>query len=240
MRLQKYLSRAGVTSRREAERWILQGRVSVNGKVVRELGTQLTPDTDRVRVDGRAIELAHIEWLMLNKPVGQLTTRRDPGGAPIVYDSLPERYRELPYVGRLDRGTEGLLLFSNDGDVAHALLHPSNRIEREYLVWVDKALSEHTRELLLRGVPLEDGPARAVDVGESAPDGAFYRFGLTIVEGRKREVRRMMDAVNRPARRLQRIRFGPLRLDPTLEPGAWKKLNESDIRVLRESVAMNA
>ena len=234
MRLQKYLSRAGVTSRREAERWILQGRVAINGTVVRELGVRVA-EGDRVKVDGRLVEVSEIEWVMLHKPVGQLTTRRDPGGAPTVYNSLPDRYRELPYVGRLDRETEGLLLFTNDGDVAHALLHPSTEVPREYQVWVDEPLTAGTRELLLRGVPLEDGPARALEVSEGTRDGSLVRFTLVVAEGRKREVRRMMESVNRPARRLRRIRFGLLQLDPTLAVGAWKRLDDADVRLIRQS-----
>lgn len=234
MRLQKYLSRAGVTSRREAERWILQGRVAINGTVVRELGVRVA-EGDSVKVDGRRVEVSEVEWVMLHKPVGQLTTRRDPGGAPTVYDSLPDRYRELPYVGRLDRETEGLLLFTNDGDVAHALLHPSTEVPREYQVWVDEPLTEGTRELLVSGVPLEDGPARALEVSKGVPDGSLVRFTLVVAEGRKREVRRMMESVNRPARRLRRIRFGLLSLDPTLAVGAWKRLDDADVRLIRQS-----
>ncbi len=233
MRLQKYLSRAGVTSRREAERWIKQGRVSINGAVVRELGTRVNEESDQVAVDGKPVSIRKIAWLMLNKPAGQLTTRRDPGGAPTVYDSLPAEYRELPYVGRLDRDTEGLLLFTNDGDVAHGLLHPSNQIEREYHVWVDELLTSRTRELLLKGIPLEDGPARAIKVGNGVKDGSLVRFPLVVAEGRKREVRRMMEAVNRPVRRLRRIRFGPLELSPSLKTGAWKHLDDSEVRALR-------
>jgi 23S rRNA pseudouridine2605 synthase len=234
LRLQKYLSRAGVTSRREAERWILQGRVAINGTVVRELGVRVA-EGDRVKVDGRLVEVSEVEWVMLHKPVGQLTTRRDPGGAPTVYDSLPDRYQELPYVGRLDRETEGLLLFTNDGDVAHALLHPSTEVPREYQVWVDEPLTPGTRELLLSGVPLEDGPARALEVSEGTRDGSLVRFNLVVAEGRKREVRRMMESVNRPARRLRRIRFGLLQLDPTLTVGAWKRLDDADVRLIRQS-----
>lgn len=235
MRLQKYLSRAGVASRREAERWIVQGRVAINGAVVRELGTRVA-DGDRVKVDGRTVEVQVVEWLMLNKPAGQLTTRRDPGRAPTVYDSLPREYANLPYVGRLDRETEGLLLFTNEGDLANALLHPSNQVEREYQVWVDEPLSEHTRALLKRGVPLEDGPARAVSVGRGVPDRGLTRFSLVVAEGRKREVRRMMDAVNRPARRLRRIRFGLLALDPTLDVGKWKRLDSEELNLIRKTV----
>lgn len=237
MRLQKYLSRAGVASRREAERWILQGRVSVNGQVVRELGTRVDEAADRVVVDGKPVRLSERRWLMLNKAPGTLTTRRDPGGAPTVYDSLPPEHRELPYVGRLDRETEGLLLFTNDGDAANALLHPSGEVEREYEVWVETAPTERTRSLLLSGIPLEDGPARAVAVGVPTPDGRGVRFSLVIIEGRKREVRRMMRAIGHPVLRLRRVRFGDLALDSSLELGQWRTLKENEIQALAASVS---
>lgn len=226
-----------MASRRQAERWILQGRVSVNGQVVRELGTRVDDTSDDVVVDGKPVTLGERRWLMLNKAPGTLTTRRDPGGAPTVYDSLPSEHRELPYVGRLDRDTEGLLLFTNDGDSANALLHPSGEVEREYQVWVAVAPTDRTRSLLLSGIPLEDGPARAVAVGSPQPDGEGVRFTLVIVEGRKREVRRMMRAVGHPVLRLRRVRFGDLVLDESLEVGKWRTLEENEIQALKASVS---
>lgn len=230
VRLQKYLAHAGVASRRKSEGIIEAGRVQVNGEVVTELGTKVDPDADRVEVDGRLVDLPRTRWLLLNKPRGVLTTRRDPGGEPTVYDHLPDDSDDLRYVGRLDRDTEGLLLFTNDGDVLNGLTHPRYEVEREYRVEVEGAVSPATLRQLVRGVRLDDGPARAVRAwtpwGE--PDN---RIRLILTEGRKREVRRLMAAVGHPVTALRRERFGPVELGE-LEPGRWRELTDDEIRAL--------
>lgn len=231
MRLQKYLSRAGVASRRKAEGMILGGRVRVNGTVVRELGTKVDPDKDSVLVDRVRVHISTVRWLLLNKPAGVLCTRRDPGGGRTVFDLLPEPDGSLRYVGRLDRDTEGLLLLTNDGDVAHALLHPSNQIEREYHVRVEGEPGDRELEILKRGVDLEDGVARAREVRRKGP-GALR---MILTEGRKREVRRMLLAVGHPVVALRRVRFGPLRLGD-LAPGQMRALTEPEILALKKSV----
>jgi 23S rRNA pseudouridine2605 synthase len=236
LRLQKFLSRAGVASRRAAEGLITEGRVTVNGRAVVELGSKVDPLTDVIAVDGRSVALSTSRWIMVHKPAGTLTTRSDPGGRPTVYDLLPDAERELRYVGRLDWGTEGLLLLTNEGDVAHRLLHPSYEVEREYEAWVEDAPSRETVDRLQRGVRLDDGIARAKRARiEPAPRGS--RVVLVLTEGRKREVRRMLEAVGHPVVRLRRVRFGPIRLG-NLQRGAWRDLSARERTQLREAIGL--
>jgi len=236
-RLQKVLSRAGVASRRAAERMILAGRVRVNGEVVRSLGVRVDPARDRVEVDGVRVEERPVEWILMHKPPGVLTTRRDPHGGRTVYDLLPEELRALPYVGRLDRDTEGLLLLTNDGEASRRLQHPSFSVEREYEVEVARRPGREVLERLRRGVELEDGPARAWRVGVLEEGEGRTTLRLVLREGRKREVRRMMEAVGHRVLRLRRVRFGPVRLGD-LRPGGWRRLTEHEIRTLRETVRL--
>lgn len=220
---------AGRASRREAERLITAGRVRVNGVVVGELGTRVVPGQDRVTVDGEAVaHEAEPRWIAFHKPPGCLTTRSDPHGGATVYDLLPPDLASLRYVGRLDRDTEGLLVFSNRGDEIHALLHPSAEVEREYRAWVSGAPSADAMGTLVQGVTLGDGPARAkrARVAERHREGAVVELVLT--EGRKREVRRLMDAVGHPVLRLVRVRFGSVELGD-LPQGAWRPLNDDEI-----------
>lgn len=234
VRLQKFLSRAGVASRRVSEKLMMAGRVRVNGEVVTELGSRVDPSRDRIEVDGTEVTLSATRWIIFHKPRGCLTTRKDPGGDPTVYDLLPEDARELRYVGRLDRGTEGLLLLTNQGDLAHRLLHPSGEIEREYRVWV---VGKPPRDVLLRleqGVELEDGPARARNVRFITEREGRSLVGLVLTEGRKREVRRLFDAIDFPVRRLKRTRFGPIELG-TLPTGEWRDLTEEEVRRLEQA-----
>ena len=234
MRLQKFLSRAGVASRREAETLMLRGRVRVNGEPAVTPGVRVDPARDRVEVDGREVRLTVTRWLMLHKPKGVVTTRRDPRGRPTVYSLLPPDSDDLRYVGRLDRNTEGLLLLSNDGDVMHRLLHPSSAVPREYHAMVVGHPSRDTLARLESGVELEDGPARAEEVkvlrSGKGPDRSLVR--LVLREGRKREVRRMLEAVGHPVRGLRRVRFGPVQLGG-LPRGEWRELTEKEVADLR-------
>jgi len=240
MRLQKFLSRAGVASRREAEGIMAQGRVKVNGRRVVTPGSKVVPGRDRVEVDGREVRLDPTRWLVLNKPRGTLTTRKDPQGRPTVYSLLPDGSDSLRYVGRLDMNTEGLLIFTNDGDAVHGLLHPSSEVSREYRAWVRGIPSVRTVERLAQGVKLEDGLARPEEVRvlrASEEKGAIV--SLVLREGRKREVRRLLKAVGHPVRRLRRVRFGPLRLTD-LKPGEWRELSLSEVRALRRAAGLPA
>ena len=225
-----------MASRRASERLITDGRVRVNGTLVRELGTRVLPEEDRVEVDGRTVTLPDRQWVVLNKTAGTLSTRDDPHGGPTVYDLLPDEYKKLNYVGRLDRDTEGLLLFTNDGDLAHLLLHPSRGIEREYEAWVVDPPGRESLGRLVRGIELDDGPARARQVALLSTEGRGALVRLVLTEGRKREARRMFDAIGHPVRALKRVRFGPVRLDRTLRPGQCRPLAPHEIRELERSV----
>lgn len=224
MRLQKFLAQAGVASRRAAEDLILAGRVCVNGVCVRELGTRVEPERDAVTFDGRPVGLRAFEWVALHKPRGYVSTRHDPQGRPTIYDLLPPDLGRLFYVGRLDADSEGLILLTNDGDTAHRLLHPSYQVEREYEADVAGEPGDAVLRQLLQGVELEDGVARAVRIERSGRQ----RLLLTLTEGKKREVRRMLAAVGHPVRRLRRTRYGTVALG-ALAPGEWRRLGPQDV-----------
>lgn len=231
IRIQKYLSRAGVASRREAERLMLAGRVRVNGTVVTELGSRVDPGTDRVELDGKVVGIPDPRWIAFHKPLGVLTTRRDPHGGTTVYDVLPDDARGLRYVGRLDKDTEGLLLLTNQGDALHGLTHPSREVEREYQAVVADVPSKADLRRLETGVVLDDGPARAVRATLLAVEAGRGRVEVVLTEGRNREVRRMLDRVGHPCLALKRVRFGPVPLGD-LAPGAWRPLTDDERRRL--------
>lgn len=236
IRLQKYLSLAGRASRREAEGLILEGRVRVNGVRTTELGTRVVPGTDQVQLDGEPVEVPSATvWFMLHKPSGVLTTRADPHGGPTIYDVLPAELHTLKYLGRLDRETEGMLLLTNDGDMIHLLSHPSSEVEREYRATVSRVPTRVTLEKLRRGVLLGDGPAvakMAELVGQEGRDGVV---AVVLTEGRKREVRRMFEAVGHPVKRLIRVRFGVVELGD-LPRGRTRPLTPDEIEGLRGCV----
>ena len=235
IRLQKFLANAGVASRRKAEDLIREGRVSVNGRRVEDMGVRVRPGRDRVEVDGTAIQAKKRVWIAFHKPRGYLTSRGDTHGRRTIYDVLPPELQALFYVGRLDRDSEGLLLLTNDGDTAHRMLHPSHEIEREYRARVEGELSTGALRRLERGVELEDGVARARRVRKlkQAHEGEST-IVLTLTEGRKREVRRMLDAVGHPVKRLVRTKYGPVSLG-SLKPGAWRPLTREEVAALPRS-----
>ncbi len=240
MRLQKFISRAGVASRRAAEGLMAQGRVKVNGKRVVSPGVSVNPRTDRVEVDGQVVRLEAFRWLLLNKPDGVLCTRSDPGGRPTVYSLLPDDARSLNYVGRLDMDTEGLLILTNDGDAVHGLLHPSSEVPREYRARLAGVPDGPALRRLEGGIELEDGPARPerLRLGRTLAGGEC-EVELTLREGRKREVRRLFEAIGFPVRRLERIAFGPQRLG-TLPRGEWRELGPNEIAALRKAAGLPA
>ena len=232
LRLQKVLAAVGFGSRRVCEELIADGRVTVDGEVA-VLGRRVDPDHARVEVDGVPVSVKPgLVYYLLNKPRGVVTTASDPQGRPTVVDLVPAEPRVFP-VGRLDADTEGLLILTNDGDLAHRLSHPSFGVEKEYLAEVEGGVPTAGDLRRLRtGVELEDGvtaPAKASVVGERA-------IRLAIHEGRNRQIRRMCAAVGHPVVRLVRTRIGPL-ADRSLEPGAWRALTAGEVRALQESVA---
>jgi 23S rRNA pseudouridine2605 synthase len=232
VRLQKYLSAAGIASRRQAERLMREGRVKVNGQLAAEPGLRIDPQQDRVEVDGRRVAPTAPVWVALHKPPGYVTTRRDPQRRPTVYDLLPPELHGLFHVGRLDAASEGLLLLTNQGDVAHRMLHPRYHLDRVYDVHVQGTVERTTLTRLRRGVQLEDGPARVhgIQVLKGAPPGHTL-LRVTMREGRKREVRRLFETVGHPVRRLVRQRYGPVVLG-RLGPGQWRPLSRREVEQL--------
>jgi 23S rRNA pseudouridine2605 synthase len=230
-RLQKVLARAGLGSRRACEELIAGGRVRVNGAVA-ELGRRVALATDRVEVDGVPIAIRpDLVHYLLNKPAGVVTTASDPQGRPVVVDLVPPEPRVFP-VGRLDADTEGLLILTNDGELANHLTHPRYGVEKEYFAQVDGAPSPGAVRRLREGVDLVDGRTAPARVAVVAPTG----LRITIHEGRNRQVRRMCDAVGHPVRRLVRTRIGPIS-DRRLKPGAWRELTAREVRALHEAAA---
>ena len=235
MRIQKFLSRAGVASRRKAEVMVLDGRVRVNGAVVTELGTTVDPIRDHVEADGTPVRLPEARWIRFHKPTGVLCTAVDTHGRRTIYDLLPGEYGSLRYVGRLDLDTEGLLLLTNDGDVANRLQHPRYQVEREYEVHVEGVPSKKDIALLRAGVMLDDGLARPIRLESVAPMKGCGNLTLVMTEGRKREVRRLMYAVGFPVMTLKRVRFGPVELG-NLPSGRWEVLSSHDVLALSKCV----
>lgn len=233
MRLQKFLARAGVASRRKSEEIIAAGRVSVDGEVVTEPGSKVDPDTQLVEVDGGRVRLSPPRWIALHKPPAYLCTRSDPGGRPTIYDLLPEAADELFHVGRLDYLSEGLLLLTNEGGVAHRLLHPSRGMPRRYEVGLLPPVDPDLPARLRAGIALEDGPARAAEARWlNDPSGAEPVVGLALTEGRNREIRRMLAAVDVKIRWLRRVAFGPIALGD-LARGAARELRPEEVAALR-------
>jgi 23S rRNA pseudouridine2605 synthase len=225
-RLQKVLARVGYGSRRACEELITAGRVTVNGEPA-ELGRRVDPGHDRVEVDGVPVPvLPGLVHYLLNKPAGVVTTADDPEGRPTVVALVPRRPRVFP-VGRLDADTEGLLVLTNDGQLAQRLTHPSFGVDKEYLVEVEGIPGPGALRALRHGVDLEDGRTAPARVGVVAP-GVLR---VVIHQGRNRQVRRMCQAVGHPVRRLVRTRIGPVS-DPGLAPGRWRALTPAEVRSL--------
>ncbi len=228
-RLQKILSAAGIASRRRAEELIAADRVQVNGERA-SLGDSAEINVDSITVDGKPILTQQKRYLALNKPAGYVTTLSDDRGRPTVADLIDLPQRVYP-VGRLDLRTEGLLLLTNDGEFAERAAHPRYEVEKTYFVTVRTRLSARAVSRLRSGVQLEDGPASATDVRVISPDRMTLE--LTIHEGRNRIVRRMLETVGSPAKRLVRTRIGPIELND-LPPGKWRNLTRREINALRK------
>ncbi len=244
VRLQKILSTAGVASRRAAEALIAGGRVTVNGVTVTELGTRADPARDDIRVDGRRVKAAaRRRYLLLNKPRGYVCTRSDPEGRPTIMELLgPIAAREYLYpVGRLDYDSEGLLLVTNDGDLAARLTHPRHGIEREYEARVRGVPDQATVARLAGGVRLDGRRTAPADVtlghARAARDQSVLR--VVVREGRNRQVRRMCELVGHPVVRLRRVRIGPL-ADPTLKVGAVRELTSAEVAALARAARSTA
>ena len=233
-RLQKYLARCGVASRRHAERLITQGRVTVNGKTITELGSKVSPELDTVLVDGRNVAPpAASTYLALHKPTGFLTTRSDPHGRRTVYDLLPANCAHLAPVGRLDYRSEGLLLFTDDGAWANRVTHPRYGGEKQYNVLVYGTLTAQQRAALRAPMTIDGYRLKPVAVRMMDRKGEGTWVSLTLTEGRKRQIRQMLAAIGKHAARLIRIRIGPVSLG-NLGPGQLRPLTEAEIEHWRE------
>jgi 23S rRNA pseudouridine2605 synthase len=235
-RLNKLLAHAGVGSRRHVEELIAAGRVTVDGRPVRELGTKVDPQAQRVAVDGQPVKLERPVYWLVNKPRGYLCTNEDPAGRPRAIDLVPHVEQRVYTVGRLDEDSEGLLLLTNDGDLAHRLMHPRFGVEKTYLVQVAGHPSRDDVDQLLKGVWLSDGHVRArrVKVMKSQGDSTWLQVVLS--EGKNREVRRMLARLNHKVLRLRRVAIGPVRLDQ-LPKGKARKLSLEEVTALRRLAA---
>ncbi|QBJ62722.1 23S rRNA pseudouridine(2605) synthase RluB [Pseudoalteromonas sp. DL-6] len=241
-KLQKVLARAGVGSRREMEKYIDANRVSVNGKVAK-LGDRVE-ETDLIRVDGHTVKIEEkadriCRVIMYNKPEGELSTRKDPEGRRTVFDRLPriDGDRWIA-VGRLDVNTSGLMLFTNDGELANRLMHPSYEVEREYSARVFGEVTDEAMKNLLRGVELEDGPAKFTGIKPMGGEGINRWYNVTLNEGRNREVRRLWQSQDVEVSRLIRIRYGKLELDKRVPQGGWIEYDLDTVNYLRKTVKL--
>ncbi|HEX6368007.1 MAG TPA: pseudouridine synthase [Longimicrobium sp.] len=233
VRLQSFLARSGIASRRAAEEMITHGRIAVNGETVTAMGQTVVPGIDRVEVDGEEVKVAPTMWLALHKPKGYVTTRIDPYDRRTVYDLLPDKYHGLFHVGRLDRDSEGLLLLTNDGELANRFLHPSYGITKEYDVVATGKPTDAALRQLVEGVELEDGVAHAESAKLMGPAGnGLSRLKLVLREGKKREVRRMLAALGHEVTRLVRQRFGPIELGE-LPKGKYRIVQPEELSHVR-------
>ena len=239
-RLQKVLANLGLGSRRKMERWIKEGRVTVDGSVA-TLGDRIHAG-QAVRLDGKPLEVdatEQVRVLLYHKPVREVCSRDDPEGRKTVFERLPKlKTGRWISVGRLDFNTSGVLLFTTDGALANALMHPSNAIEREYLVRVMGRVDEPMVERLKEGVELDDGPARFSDIQEGGGDGINRFFYVVLMEGRNREVRRLWESQGNTVSRLKRVRYGEVFLPSKLKKGHWLELPQRDVDVIYQMAGL--
>lgn len=241
-KLQKVLARAGLGSRREMERVIEAGRVEINGQKA-TLGDRVNLD-DKIFVDGRRVKLAApqqqaIRVLLYNKPEGEICSRSDPEGRRTVYDRLPAlRGERWISVGRLDFNTSGLLLFTNDGELANRLMHPSSVIDREYLVRIQGDVDDDMKQRLRDGVELDDGMAKFTDIVDGAGEGRNRWFYCVVMEGRNREVRRLWESQGVKVSRLKRVRYGNIFIPSHVRVGQWIELNNTEIADLCQTAGI--
>jgi 23S rRNA pseudouridine2605 synthase len=241
-RIQKVLARGGVGSRREIEHWINEGRLKLNGAVV-TLGTRLKAG-DNLQINGRVVHWEKYaeqptRVLLYHKPAGEVVTRRDPEGRPVVFTQMPKlAIGRWIAVGRLDINTSGLLLATNNGELANRLMHPSTQVEREYAVRILGEVSDATMEKLKQGVELEDGKAKFNDIKFSAGEGANKWYYVTVSEGRNRLVRRLWESQEVTVSRLMRVRYGPVVLPERLKAHSFYELNDKELDLLMEFAGM--
>lgn len=232
-RLNKLLAHAGLGSRRQVEELILAGRVTVDGRPVRELGTRVTAD-QKVSVDGEPVKQERQVYWLVHKPRGYICSNRDPAGRPLAIDLVPQVAQRVYTVGRLDEDSEGLLLLTNDGDLAHRLMHPRFGVEKTYLVQVAGFPTREDQEQLLKGVWLSDGHVRARQVKRLRTQGHSTWLRIILSEGKNRELRRMLARLEHKVMRLRRVALGPVQLG-TLEAGKARRLTLAELDALRKA-----
>ncbi|MDY0255760.1 pseudouridine synthase [Gudongella oleilytica] len=233
MRLQKYMALCGVASRRASEELIKNGQVQVNGKVVLEMGTVIDPDKDRVSVDGKTVKPEKRKvYIMLNKPVGIVTSLKDEKGRTVVTDLIEGVDERIYPVGRLDSDTSGLLLLTNDGELAFKLTHPSKRIFKKYIAIVEGLPNKGELERLRNGIKIDGRVTSKAKVKVLKNFGEDSILEIEIFEGRNRQVKKMCEAVNHPVKKLKRVAFGELQLGG-LESGNWRYLNDEELAFIR-------
>lgn len=239
-KLQKVLARTGLGSRREMERWIESGRISINGKLA-TLGDRVDGSA-RLALDGRPLEIAPAEetrCILYHKPPGEVCTRSDPESRRTVFERLPKpKSGRWISIGRLDFNTSGLLLFTTDGELANSLMHPSANIEREYMVRVMGDVRDDMLERMREGVMLEDGMARFTDIQDAGGEGINRWFYVVLMEGRNREVRRLWESQGLTVSRLKRVRYGELFIPSKVKQGQWMEMDRKDIKALYRMAAL--
>lgn len=238
IRLQKYLAECGVASRRAAEKLIADGEVQVDNRTVTQLGTKINPDRQHVVCRGRPVQRQEKIRLIVNKPVGVICTSDDPQGRERVLDLIPDVPGRVYTVGRLDVMSEGLILVTNDGELAHRLMHPRYHIEKKYQVWIDQPLSPADMQRLMQGVNCRGESLKALQIRPARDWKGHCGYTLTLGEGRNRQIRRMMEAVNRKVIRLVRVAIGPLRLE-TLRCGEYRPVSPSELKKLSAAVRLD-
>lgn len=240
-RVQKVLAASGLGSRRSLEQRIRDGEILINSRPA-ELGSQVGVG-DQITMNGRRLQVfsekPQPRTLVYNKPLGQVTTRKDPEGRPTVFEQMPKlRRARWIAVGRLDINTSGLLLMTTDGELANQMMHPSSQVDREYACRIHGEVSPAQLEQLKRGVELEDGPAQFSDIQAAGHSGENYWYHVVIMEGRNREVRRLWQSQGVQVSRLKRVRYGAVFLPKGLREGQWRELSSADHRILRQDVGL--
>jgi 23S rRNA pseudouridine2605 synthase len=236
IRLQKHLADCGLGSRRFCETLIAAGRVQVDGETVTELGTKIDPALQKVACNGRPVIREPVITYLLNKPTHVICSSDDPQGRTTVLDLFDDLPARVYTVGRLDFMSEGLIMVTNDGALAHALMHPRHHVEKTYKVWIDAPLGYHQMKKMVCGIPDRGETLRVlqIDEGRQTRNGAEYT--ITLGEGKNRHIRRLMEHFDRKILRLMRIAIGPIRLDG-LKPGEWRRVKPAELKVLRKALS---
>ena len=236
VRLNRFLADCGLGSRRGVETLITDGKISVNGTICKDLASQVDPSQDEVRYQGKILSIEKKTYLVLNKPMGYVVSQKDEFDRKTVYDLLPDEFANLPYAGRLDKNTEGLLLFCNDGTLIKQLTHPSYEVEKVYRVQIEPKISLTAIEKLRQGVVIDGGLTQSAGVFVKSQSNTGMSLKVVISEGRKRQIRLMIKAVGARVINLKRVQFGPLFIKD-LPVGRWRPLTADEVRALYKTAA---